>query len=175
MSICNFISIAYPVLDLLTFMHTRVHRLWAKHPERPPHLIPRATAPCGTCPTNDGVHPRGDCDTLRTHVGRLPTSARLVRAIHGSLPRALAPFVRLPLLLSQSSTAHFNPMRCRDQEVTLTTVTPPRKVRIVGITPDYGLLRTLPELGRDGSMEYIDLQPDGNSFDLLAGLIKTKV
>ena len=33
----------------------------------------------------------------------------------------------------------------RDQEVTLTTVTPHRKVRIVGITPDHGLLRTLPE------------------------------
>ncbi|KAH9847052.1 class II aaRS and biotin synthetase [Lenzites betulinus] len=64
-----------------------------------------------------------------------------------------------------------------DQLVTLTTVTPPRKVRIVGLTPDHGLLRTLPE--RDGwgggqGVEYIDLQPDGNSFDLMAGLIKTK-
>ncbi|KAL1939447.1 hypothetical protein VTO73DRAFT_10003 [Trametes versicolor] len=66
-----------------------------------------------------------------------------------------------------------------DQLVTLTTVTPPRKVRIVGITPEHGLLRTLPE--RDGwgggggqGVEYIDLQPDGNSFDLMAGLIKTK-
>ena len=66
-------------------------------------------------------------------------------------------------------------MHPRDQEVTLTTVTPPRKVRIIGITPDHGLLRTLPEPGRAGSVEYIDLQPDGNSFDLLAGLIKTKV
>ena len=64
--------------------------------------------------------------------------------------------------------------------MTLTTVTPARKVRIVGITPDHGLLRTLPE--RDSSsawgggvgVEYIDLQPDGNSFDLMAGLIKTK-
>ncbi|KAM5531359.1 hypothetical protein V8D89_014952, partial [Ganoderma adspersum] len=52
-----------------------------------------------------------------------------------------------------------------DQEVTLTTVTPPRKVRIVGITPDHGLLRTAAELGRYGNVEYIDLQPDGNSFD----------
>ena len=65
----------------------------------------------------------------------------------------------------------------RDQLVTLTTVTPPRKVRIVGITPDHGLLRTIPE--RDGwagrqNTDYIDLQPDGNSFDLMAGLIKTK-
>ncbi|KAI0654143.1 class II aaRS and biotin synthetase [Cubamyces menziesii] len=64
-----------------------------------------------------------------------------------------------------------------DQLVTLTTVTPPRKVRIVGITPEHGLLRTIPE--RDGwsgeqNMDYIDLQPDGNSFDLMAGLIKTK-
>ena len=50
-------------------------------------------------------------------------------------------------------------------------------VRIVGITSDYGLLRTMPERdgwagGGDGS--YIDLQPDGNSFDLMAGLIKAK-
>lgn len=63
-----------------------------------------------------------------------------------------------------------------DQLVTLTTLSPPRQVRIVGITPDHGLLRTMPE--RDawtaGGAEYIDLQPDGNSFDLMAGLIKTK-
>ena len=61
--------------------------------------------------------------------------------------------------------------------MTLTTASPARKVRVVGITPDHGLLRTLPE--RDGwasaqVIEYIDLQPDGNSFDLMAGLIKTK-
>jgi biotin--protein ligase len=66
---------------------------------------------------------------------------------------------------------------CRDQLVTLTTVTPPRAVRIVGITPDHGLLRTLPErvpgaLG--ASAQFVDLQPDGNSFDLMAGLISTK-
>ena len=61
----------------------------------------------------------------------------------------------------------------RDQLVTLTTVTPARKVRIVGITPDHGLLRTMPERSGGGA-EYIDLQPDGNSFDLMAGLIKTK-
>ena len=77
--------------------------------------------------------------------------------------------------LSPSYRTHAHLMRRRDQEVTLTTVTPARKVRIVGITPDHGLLRTVTEVGRDGNMEYIDLQPDGNSFDLLAGLIKTKV
>ena len=74
--------------------------------------------------------------------------------------------------------------------VDVTTVTPPRRVKIVGITPDYGLLRTLP-IGRGSPDEYgglgyrgsggfhqtspfIDLQPDGNSFDIMAGLIKSK-
>ncbi|KAI0795547.1 hypothetical protein C8Q75DRAFT_456220 [Abortiporus biennis] len=57
-----------------------------------------------------------------------------------------------------------------DQRVTITSVTPHRSVRIVGIT-DHGLLRTLPERG---GHEFIDLQPDGNSFDLMSGLIMTK-
>lgn len=69
-----------------------------------------------------------------------------------------------------------------DQLVTLTTVEPPRPVRIVGITHDYGLLRTLPErtgwsrrsLGHGVEDDYIDLQPDGNSFDIMTGLIKAK-
>ncbi|KAF9060714.1 hypothetical protein BDP27DRAFT_1339238 [Rhodocollybia butyracea] len=66
-----------------------------------------------------------------------------------------------------------------DQLVQLTTVSPPKMVRICGITLDHGLLRTLPERtgawGYDEGMNgYIDLQPDGNSFDLMAGLIKVK-
>jgi biotin---protein ligase len=68
-----------------------------------------------------------------------------------------------------------------DQLVTLTTVDPPVPVRIVGITHDHGLLRTIPERtgwGRGARHgvddEYIDLQPDGNSFDIMMGLIKTK-
>lgn len=65
----------------------------------------------------------------------------------------------------------------RDQLVKLTTVDPSIMVRITGITPEHGLLRTVPEATgyhtyRCGN--YIDLQPDGNSFDLMAGLIKTK-
>jgi len=59
-----------------------------------------------------------------------------------------------------------------DQLVTLTTVSPPLKVRILGITHDYGLLRTIPEGREEG--QFIDLQPDGNSFDMMAGLIKRK-
>ncbi|KAF7319527.1 BPL/LPL catalytic domain-containing protein [Mycena chlorophos] len=62
-----------------------------------------------------------------------------------------------------------------DQLVTLTTTTPHQQVRILGITPDHGLLRTVPEARGWSSKEgFIDLQPDGNSFDLMAGLIKAK-
>ncbi|OSX58235.1 hypothetical protein POSPLADRAFT_1185086 [Postia placenta MAD-698-R-SB12] len=62
-----------------------------------------------------------------------------------------------------------------DQLVELTTTTPHQKVRIIGITGDHGLLRTMPESdGWSNAGSYIDLQPDGNSFDLMAGLIKTK-
>ncbi|KZS96912.1 class II aaRS and biotin synthetase [Sistotremastrum niveocremeum HHB9708] len=62
-----------------------------------------------------------------------------------------------------------------DEQVTLTTVTPHKSVRIVGLTPDHGLLRTVTEESMwSAKPSYIDLQPDGNSFDMMAGLIKTK-
>ncbi|KAF9337140.1 biotin holocarboxylase synthetase [Linnemannia elongata] len=61
--------------------------------------------------------------------------------------------------------------------VTLTTMTPHRRVRIQGITLDYGLLKTVgvDEQGRDIAGEEFRLQPDGNSFDMLKGLISTKL
>ena len=59
--------------------------------------------------------------------------------------------------------------------MTLTTTTPHTRVRVVGITSDFGLLRTIPESGGySTSQGYIDLQPDGNSFDLMAGMIMAK-
>ncbi|KAF9949602.1 biotin holocarboxylase synthetase [Mortierella alpina] len=60
--------------------------------------------------------------------------------------------------------------------VTLTTMTPHRRVRIQGVTLDYGLLRTIAvdEQGRDIVGEEYRLQPDGNSFDMLKGLISLK-
>jgi biotin--protein ligase len=95
------------------------------------------------------------------------------------------------------------------QEVTLTTVTPHQRLRVVTITPDAGLLRCIPiadagasstsgshdwsedryaatataaafraRLAQQQQMrgpQYVDLQPDGNSFDLMAGMIKKKV
>lgn len=70
----------------------------------------------------------------------------------------------------------------RDQRVTLETSSQP--VRIVGITPDHGLLRTVPinvdRMGNEvfgggasmaGQPQYIDLQPDGNRFDLMKGML----
>ncbi|KAK0469115.1 class II aaRS and biotin synthetase [Desarmillaria tabescens] len=63
-----------------------------------------------------------------------------------------------------------------DQLVTLTTMVPSKKVRVSGLTSDHGLLRTVPERTgwSSGEEGFIDLQPDGNSFDLMAGLIKSK-
>lgn len=62
---------------------------------------------------------------------------------------------------------------CRNQIVTVTTRTPHITVRIQGVTTDHGLLRTVPVHAGYGS-HYIDLQPDGNSFDMMKGLIKVK-
>ena len=67
----------------------------------------------------------------------------------------------------------------RDQSVTVTTTQPHRRVRIAGITLDHGLLRTVPEreawISRaSGDEDFIDLQPDGNTFDLMSGLIMAK-
>ncbi|TCD68669.1 biotin holocarboxylase synthetase [Steccherinum ochraceum] len=63
---------------------------------------------------------------------------------------------------------------CIHQLVTITSTTPHKNVRIVGITEDYGLLRTVPERGGGGGQQFVDLQPDGNSFDLMSGLIMSK-
>jgi biotin--protein ligase len=93
------------------------------------------------------------------------------------------------------------PFLVSDQLVTLTTTTPHTSVRISTITLDHGLLRTIPvrssssslygydeysrvplaTMGRvgggrmkDAEPEFIDLQPDGNSFDMMKGLIRSK-
>ncbi|EIW81642.1 class II aaRS and biotin synthetase [Coniophora puteana RWD-64-598 SS2] len=56
------------------------------------------------------------------------------------------------------------------QKITLTTTEPHEEVTIVGLTPDYGLLRA--KSNRTG--EEFALQPDGNSLDMMKGLIKAK-
>jgi biotin--protein ligase len=61
-----------------------------------------------------------------------------------------------------------------DQEITLAETG--QRARIKGITPDHGLLRTLPVSAAGGRSQaaFVDLQPDGNSFDMLKGLIRRK-
>ena len=90
-----------------------------------------------------------------------------------------------------------------DRDEIMTIASTSQRVRIIGITPDHGLLRTLPlpsllpnlanmntqamassmaslsERFRAGASvgggskapEFIDLQPDGNGFDMLKGMI----
>lgn len=97
--------------------------------------------------------------------------SRVFRTVHGFIHPALAAYVSA---VHPSSSCIFVEIYIRNQLVSLTTIVPHQKVRIQGITPDHGLLRTLPD-GMGGLGEgFIDLQPDGNSFDMLAGLIKTK-
>lgn len=81
-----------------------------------------------------------------------------------------------------------------DQETLLSDTVPPTRARIVGITSDHGLLRCIP-IHSDGTTSFgqiyaeselawgssavsagrfIDLQPDGNSFDMLQNLIRRK-
>ena len=119
------------------------------------------------------VEYREDCSCnygqVRTHVDGLLTEFWLVFTFHGFVSGTLVTLVS-PYYFASLWEAH---LYCRDQLVTLTTTTPHTAVRIVGITHDHGLLRTTPD--RPGrSSEYIDLLPDGNSFDIMAGLIKTK-
>ncbi len=74
-----------------------------------------------------------------------------------------------------------------DQEVTLSDTVPPTEARIVGISSDFGMLRAVPRTSEVVSADaeawgksetsrapFIDLQPDGNSFDMLQNLIRRK-
>lgn len=87
---------------------------------------------------------------------------------------------RYPLSDIHSLIHSFSTNTHSDQQMMLTTVSPPVPVRIKGITLDYGLLRTVLERPKDSfdpwgeEEEFVDLQPDGNSFDLMKGMIQTK-
>jgi biotin--protein ligase len=59
-----------------------------------------------------------------------------------------------------------------DREVTIRETG--QRVRIVGLTPEYGLLRTVSLDSPTRNPHYIDLEPDGNSFDMMQGLLKAK-
>lgn len=90
------------------------------------------------------------------------------------------------------------PHPCSDQPVTLTTVKPHLPLVIKTLELNSGLLRCVRASSEGGAWgsssydgyedrystsismsssadRYVDLQPDGNSFDLMSGLIKQKV
>lgn len=142
------------------------------------HIVISTSSVCPSL-VKYGTHSGHDHVKIRIHVDHLRQRARLLPVIQRSIPSTLATFVRTRLTSHGPISTHFSSRR--DQLVTLTTTTPHTAVRIVGITPDYGLLRTIPErsgMPRYSSSaredDYIDLQPDGNSFDLMANLIKSK-
>src|SRR5271170_7812271 len=72
------------------------------------------------------------------------------------LERWIHSYVTHPLHIHTLIPIYFQSVHS-DQLVTLETVTPSIKVRIIGITPEHGLLRTIPEDWRLGQ-EPIDLQ-----------------
>ncbi|TCD67375.1 biotin holocarboxylase synthetase, partial [Steccherinum ochraceum] len=83
---------------------------------------PRPARSRWNVPQRQSWQPLSRCGTRSSQNG-----GPFLRAVHGSLPRAVVAFL-----------------------VTITSTTPHKNVRIVGITEDYGLLRTVPERGGGG-------------------------
>lgn len=129
------------------------------------------------------------------------TSINELIALHNHFTGAnLAPFgpeTLLALILAQLdrmwasfTTDGFAPFQDRyldrwihqDQRVTIQESG--KLVRIVGITPDHGMLRTVEvdtdRQGREvyggggGTPRFVDLQPDSNRFNMLEGLLMVK-
>ncbi|KAK0544450.1 biotin holocarboxylase synthetase [Tilletia horrida] len=106
----------------------------------------------------------------------------------------LATFERLWTVFEQSGS--FQPLIEAYKEVwlhsnqmaTLADTDPPTPIRIVGITSDYGFLRAVHATSnlntasagawgpseKKGDGTWIDLQPDGNSFDMLHNMLRRK-
>jgi len=143
--------------------------VWFERPEPSPNDITLATPATRPRKVEYGEDRSCDYDEVRTHVDGLHTGFWLVCALHGFVFETLVTLVS-SRYFSLSWETH--PLFCSGHLITLTTTTPHTSVRIVGITHDQGFLRTTPEPGSPS--EYIDLQPDGNSFDMMAGLIKAK-
>ncbi|KIM62847.1 hypothetical protein SCLCIDRAFT_1214636 [Scleroderma citrinum Foug A] len=114
---------------------------------------------------------------LADHDTQEPSNLRVKRVTAA----ILAAFERIWSSFLENEELGFEPFLDRytsdwvhsNQIVTLTTTTPHTTVRVESITTDHGLLRTVPLSNAQGS-QYIDLQPDGNSFDMMKGLIKMK-
>lgn len=106
-------------------------------------------------------------------------------AIHAALENLLNAFAGHAYDFTQFASAYRGAWLNADQEVRLDEGAGDAPVRVVGITSDYGLLRTVPlgsalraadarAWGPTDSVESFDLQPDGNSFDMLQNLVRRK-
>lgn len=106
-------------------------------------------------------------------------------AIHAALENLLNAFAAHAYDFTQFASAYRGAWLNADQEVRLDEGAGEAPVRVVGITSDYGLLRTVPlgsalqaadarAWGPTDSVESVDLQPDGNSFDMLQNLVRRK-
>ncbi|WFD00050.1 hypothetical protein MYAM1_002796 [Malassezia yamatoensis] len=109
------------------------------------------------------------------------TQEMCAAAIFTALERILSTFEANKYEFTPFSAAYRAAWLHDDQEISLGS----EHVRVVGITGDYGLLRTVPIHSNVRSSDSVawsakplagsfDVQPDGNSFDMLQNLIKPK-
>ncbi|CAO1638101.1 unnamed protein product [Parajaminaea phylloscopi] len=127
---------------------------------------------------------------------------RLAGAVLASFERLWSRFISRGGWDAEAASSYSGAWLHGDQVATLTTVDPPVQVRIVGISPESGTLRAVPleepgaqmqgltsqdapswgpspltsssSSSSSSTMPWWELQPDGNSFDMLQNLIKTK-
>jgi hypothetical protein len=83
----------------------------------------------------------------------------------------LDPFVCHITFFILHSTSHYRFFS--DQLVTLETVTPHKKVRIIGLD-ESGYLLTMPDPRAPGDPDAIALDYTNNSFDMMGALIRRK-
>jgi hypothetical protein len=86
------------------------------------------------------------------------------------LPSPVASKVSVPVLSPPLRQYSSSATSATDSDQVVTLADTGKQVRIVGITEDYGFLRTVPLENPDAPA--IILSPDGNSFDMLHNLIR---
>ena len=131
---------------------------------------------CGINTTNFGPT-TSVLDLIETHNARhgssLPviTQEQLLASILPMFERNWATFDREG---NFSSFADLYTQRWLHSGAEVTIQATGQQVRIVGLNPENGNLRTQPCDSKPDDPKSIDLQPDGNSFDMMQGLLKTK-
>ena len=129
--------------------------------------------------------------SVATAVGTdtLPSMETCAACVHAALESALGAFSSHGGDFGVFSDAYrslwLNACVFADSDDQVTLADTGEQVRIVGVTRDFGLLRTVPlsypitsrnvvAWGPSGSVESIDLQPDGNTFDMLQNMVRSR-